>query len=57
MEHLREEGAVEAIGATRRCDEATAHRFLRREAVRRRLALEQIPAAIVAYGHALPEVG
>lgn len=50
-------GAVQAIMAARRCDEAAAYRHLRREAMRRRLALEQVAAGIVAGDGALPEAG
>ena len=49
--------AVQAIMSAQNCDEAAAHRHLRREAMRTRLALEQVAAAILAGHHALPEAG
>jgi AmiR/NasT family two-component response regulator len=49
--------AVEAIMAAQDCGEALAYRQLRREAMRNRLALEQVAAAILAGTYALPEAG
>jgi AmiR/NasT family two-component response regulator len=49
--------ALQAIITERGCDEATAHRQLRREAMRSRLTLEQVAAAILAGTHDLPAVG
>jgi len=42
--------AVRAIMAAHRCEEATAYRYLRQEAMKSRLALEQVAAAILAGG-------
>jgi AmiR/NasT family two-component response regulator len=49
--------AVQALMASLDCDEAAAYRHLRREAMRRRLALEQAAAAILAGPSAVPEAG
>jgi AmiR/NasT family two-component response regulator len=50
-------GAVQAIMGTQKIDEAAAYRCLQREAMRRRLALEQVAAGILAGRHSLPEAG
>lgn len=50
-------GAVQAIMAARHVDEATAFRQLRRAAMRQRLALEQVAAAVLAGTQSLPEAG
>jgi AmiR/NasT family two-component response regulator len=49
--------AVEAIMRARSLGEAEAYRHLRGEAMRRRLALEQVAGEIVAGRPALPEAG
>lgn len=49
--------AVQALMTSLDCDEAAAYRHLRREAMRRRLALEQAAAAILAGPSAVPEAG
>jgi AmiR/NasT family two-component response regulator len=49
--------AVQALMTSHDLDEAAAYRHLRREAMRRRLALEQAAAAILAGPRAVPEAG
>ena len=49
--------AVQALMTSHDLDEASAYRHLRREAMRRRLALEQAAAAILAGPRAVPEAG
>jgi AmiR/NasT family two-component response regulator len=49
--------AVQALMTGHGLDEAAAYRHLRREAMRRRLALEQAAAAILAGSRAVPEAG
>jgi AmiR/NasT family two-component response regulator len=49
--------AVQALMSSHDLDEAAAYRHLRREAMRRRLALEQAAAAILAGSRAVPEAG
>jgi AmiR/NasT family two-component response regulator len=49
--------AVQALMTRHDLDEAAAYRHLRREAMRRRLALEQAAAAILAGSRAVPEAG
>jgi AmiR/NasT family two-component response regulator len=49
--------AVQALMTSHDLDEAAAYRHLRREAMRRRLALEQAAAAILAGSRAVPEAG
>jgi AmiR/NasT family two-component response regulator len=49
--------AVQALMTNHHFDEAEAYRHLRREAMRRRLALEQAAAAILAGPRAVPEAG
>jgi AmiR/NasT family two-component response regulator len=49
--------AVQALMTSHDLDEAAAYRHLRREAMRRRLALEQAAAAILVGSRAVPEAG
>jgi AmiR/NasT family two-component response regulator len=49
--------AVQTLMTSHGLDEAAAYRHLRREAMRRRLALEQAAAAILAGSRAVPEAG
>jgi AmiR/NasT family two-component response regulator len=49
--------AIQNLMDRRGLDEAAAYRYLRGEAMRQRLALEQIAAAILARPRAVPEAG